>query len=166
MLFCQMARADSLREISNGLKCCLGKLRHLGLTKAPPRSTLSYANAHRPAELFRDLFYRSYKTADWDIEKPNSASKTSCCHSTPPPFPFASSFSTGRPIVVQKAASRSTRFSTTTRTPTNSTNGRTKPKNWFIRLPRKIHDVLPEVSSGIRSSCIWTVFSLIGHTYP
>ena len=61
MLFCQMAHADSLREISNGLKCCLGKLRHLGLTKAPPRSTLSYANAHRPAELFRDLFYKSYE---------------------------------------------------------------------------------------------------------
>ena len=61
MLFCQMAHADSLREISNGLKCCLGKLKHLGLTKAPPRSTLSYANANRPAGLFSDLFYKSYE---------------------------------------------------------------------------------------------------------
>ncbi len=61
MLFGQLAHADSLREIGNGLTCCLGKLRHLGLTKAPPRSTLAYANAHRPAELFRDLFYRSYQ---------------------------------------------------------------------------------------------------------
>lgn len=26
MLFCQLARADSLREICNGLSCCLGKL--------------------------------------------------------------------------------------------------------------------------------------------
>ena len=60
MLFCQMAKADSLREISNGLKCCLGKLKHLGLAKAPPRSTLSYANANRPAGLFRDLFFKSY----------------------------------------------------------------------------------------------------------
>ena len=60
MLFCQLARADSLREIENGLKCCVGKLKHLGVAKAPPRSALSYANAHRPADLFRDLFFAAY----------------------------------------------------------------------------------------------------------
>ncbi len=59
MLFCQFARADSLREISNGLACCIGKLSHLGLKKAPPKSTLAYANAHRPSELYRDLFFSS-----------------------------------------------------------------------------------------------------------
>jgi len=58
MLFCHLARADSLREICNGLECCLGKLHHLGVERAPNKSTLSYANAHRPAELFEDLFYR------------------------------------------------------------------------------------------------------------
>jgi hypothetical protein len=47
MLFCQLARTDSLREICNGLRCCLGKLVHLGVRKAPNKSTLSYANAHR-----------------------------------------------------------------------------------------------------------------------
>jgi hypothetical protein len=57
MLFCQLARADSLREICNGLSCCLGKLVHLGFNKAPNKSTLSYANEHRPAELFQALFY-------------------------------------------------------------------------------------------------------------
>ncbi len=31
MLFCQLAHADSLREICNGLACCLGKLVHLGI---------------------------------------------------------------------------------------------------------------------------------------
>jgi hypothetical protein len=56
MLFCQLGRADSLREICNGLACCLGKLVHLGILKAPRRSTLSYANEHRPAALFEDLF--------------------------------------------------------------------------------------------------------------
>jgi hypothetical protein len=56
MLFCQLGRADSLREICNGLACCLGKLVHLGIAKAPRRSTLSYANEHRPAALFEDLF--------------------------------------------------------------------------------------------------------------
>lgn len=57
MLFCHFARADSLREISYGLACCIGKLSHLGLRKAPPKSTLAYANANRPAEMFEDLFY-------------------------------------------------------------------------------------------------------------
>lgn len=57
MLFCQLAQARSLREISDGLKSCEGKLKHLGLEQAPKRSTLSYANAHRPWELFQRLFY-------------------------------------------------------------------------------------------------------------
>ena len=57
MLFCQLARADSLREICNGLACCLGKLVHLGIHRGPSKSNLSYANAHRPAELFEDLFW-------------------------------------------------------------------------------------------------------------
>lgn len=57
MLFCHMAHADSLREICGGLACCQGKLRHLGIGKAPNKSTLSYANQHRPAELFEDLFW-------------------------------------------------------------------------------------------------------------
>jgi hypothetical protein len=57
MLFCQLARTDSLREICNGLSCCLGKLVHLGVGKAPNKSTLSYANEHRPAALFEDLFW-------------------------------------------------------------------------------------------------------------
>jgi hypothetical protein len=48
MLFCQLAQAKSLREICGGLACCIGKLRHLGLKDAPKKSTLYYANAHRP----------------------------------------------------------------------------------------------------------------------
>ncbi|WP_394766558.1 DUF4372 domain-containing protein [uncultured Paludibaculum sp.] len=47
MLFCQLGRADFLREICSGLSCCLGKLVYLGIAKAPCRSTLSYANEHR-----------------------------------------------------------------------------------------------------------------------
>ena len=56
MLFCQLAGAESLREICTGLACCLGKLRHLGVKTPPNKSTLSYANAHRPAEMFEELF--------------------------------------------------------------------------------------------------------------
>jgi hypothetical protein len=59
MLFCHLARADSLREICNGLSCCLGKLGHLGIGRAPNRSTLSYANQHRPAILYEKLFWQS-----------------------------------------------------------------------------------------------------------
>lgn len=55
MLFCQLGRAHSLREIEGGLKSCEGKLAHLGI-EAPRRSTLAYANEHRPAKLFEQLF--------------------------------------------------------------------------------------------------------------
>ena len=48
MRFCQLGGANSLREICGGLATAVGKLRHLGLAKAPARSTLSYANTHRP----------------------------------------------------------------------------------------------------------------------
>jgi hypothetical protein len=56
MLFCQLGRAHSLREICDGLACCEGKLKHLGVLEPPKRSTLSYANEHRPWELYETLF--------------------------------------------------------------------------------------------------------------
>ena len=55
MLFCQLGRAHSLREITGGLRSCEGKLKHLGIT-APNRSTLAYANEHRPWELYQQVF--------------------------------------------------------------------------------------------------------------
>jgi len=61
MLFCQLGRAHSLREIEGGLKSCEGKLIHLGIT-APVRSSLSYANGHRPWELFEKVFYGLFAT--------------------------------------------------------------------------------------------------------
>jgi len=60
MLFCQLGQAKSLREIHEGLRASEGKLRHLGLRGAPARSSLAYANQHRPHELFRDLLERLY----------------------------------------------------------------------------------------------------------
>ena len=57
MLFCQLGRAHSLREICGGLASCEGKLAHLGI-EAPSRATLAYANAHRPWELYRTVFYQ------------------------------------------------------------------------------------------------------------
>ena len=60
MLFSQLARADSLTEICNGLARCLGKLMHLGIHITPRRPTLSYANCHRPA-LFEELFWKTMR---------------------------------------------------------------------------------------------------------
>ena len=57
MLFCQLGRAHSLREICGGLASCEGRLTHLGVT-APRRSTLAYANEHRPWRLFEAVFYQ------------------------------------------------------------------------------------------------------------
>ena len=57
MLFCQLGHAQSLREITGGLAACEGKLRHLGVSQPPKRSTLAYANEHRPWELYRSVFY-------------------------------------------------------------------------------------------------------------
>jgi hypothetical protein len=56
MLFCQLGHAKSLREICGGLAASEGKLRHLGLPVAPARSTLAYANEHRPWQLYRTVF--------------------------------------------------------------------------------------------------------------
>jgi hypothetical protein len=69
MLFCQLAQAKSLREICGGLACTMGKLRHLGMRDAPKKSTLSYANAHRPWQMFRDLFYETLKICKMSAPK-------------------------------------------------------------------------------------------------
>ena len=57
MLFCQLGQAHTLREICGGLATSLGKMIHLGMKKAPSRSTLAYANEHRPWQLYEKLFF-------------------------------------------------------------------------------------------------------------
>jgi hypothetical protein len=58
MMFLQFAKLTSLREIVDGMKGLGGKLTHLRMTSAPARSSLSYANSHRPWEIYQDLFYQ------------------------------------------------------------------------------------------------------------
>ena len=58
MLFCHLGQARSLREICQGLAASEGKLRHLGIPRAPQRSTLAYANEHRPWQLYETVFYQ------------------------------------------------------------------------------------------------------------
>jgi hypothetical protein len=60
MLFCQLARADSLREICQGLAASEGKLKHLGISHSPKRSTLAYANEHRTWKLYETIFQQLF----------------------------------------------------------------------------------------------------------
>ena len=57
MLFCQFANSQSVRDVSNGMRSATGNLNHLGMLKAPSKSTLSYQNKNRSWELFRDYYY-------------------------------------------------------------------------------------------------------------
>jgi hypothetical protein len=56
MLFCQMAHMNSLREVCMRLAGWESPLKHLGIGTAPKKSTLAYANAHRPCELYESIF--------------------------------------------------------------------------------------------------------------
>ena len=44
MLFCQFAKSQSVRDISNGLRSATCNLNHLGIERAPSKSTISYQN--------------------------------------------------------------------------------------------------------------------------
>lgn len=58
MLFCHLAKAQSLREICGGLKSCVGKLSHIGVKAPPTRSNLSYAKSHRSWEIYQGIFFQ------------------------------------------------------------------------------------------------------------
>ena len=62
MLFSQFASSQSLRDISNGLRSATGNLSHLGIRKAPSKSTISYQNKHRNWELFKNYYYELLDT--------------------------------------------------------------------------------------------------------
>jgi hypothetical protein len=61
MLFCQFAKSQSVRDISNGLRSATGNLNHLGIQKAPSKSSISYQNKHRSWELFRDYYFQLFE---------------------------------------------------------------------------------------------------------
>ena len=58
MLFCQFAKSQSVRDISNGLRSATGNLNHLGIQRAPSKSTISYQNKNRDWTLFKDYYYQ------------------------------------------------------------------------------------------------------------
>ncbi|MBD3311678.1 MAG: IS4 family transposase [Candidatus Magasanikbacteria bacterium] len=65
MLFGILSRCDSMTEICEGLRALGGKLNHLGLTKAPAKSTASDGLRNRDHKFFEDLYFslvKKYKT--------------------------------------------------------------------------------------------------------
>jgi Transposase DDE domain len=56
MLFWQVAHMNSLREVCLRLAGCKSPLKHLGISSVPKKSTLAYANANRPWELYESIF--------------------------------------------------------------------------------------------------------------
>jgi len=58
MLFCHVAQLKSLREVCMGLASCEAPLKHLGISETPKKSTLAYANEHRPWELYQTVFHQ------------------------------------------------------------------------------------------------------------
>ena len=57
MLFCQFAKSQSVRDISNGLRSATGNLNHLGILSAPSKSTISYQNKNRNWEIFKAYYF-------------------------------------------------------------------------------------------------------------
>ncbi|MBC7850697.1 MAG: IS4 family transposase [Chitinophagaceae bacterium] len=61
MLFSSFHQCGSLRELITGLQANAHRLKHLGLTYTPRRSTLADANGRRSAEFFGALFHELYR---------------------------------------------------------------------------------------------------------
>src|SRR5215813_1199685 len=56
LLYGVFSYCNGLRELCEGMLACEGKLTHLGLNKAPARSTLSDANNKRSFEVFEMIY--------------------------------------------------------------------------------------------------------------
>jgi len=56
MLYGVFSYCNGLRELCEGMLACEGKLSHLGLDKAPARSTLSDANNNRSYQVFETIY--------------------------------------------------------------------------------------------------------------
>ncbi len=57
LLYGVFSYCNGLRELCEGMLACEGKLTHLGLDKAPARSTLSDANTKRSYRVFENLYF-------------------------------------------------------------------------------------------------------------
>jgi hypothetical protein len=58
MIFCHLGKINSVRDISHGLQSIAGNLNHLGIKKAPCKSSISYINKNRDSVLFKDFYFQ------------------------------------------------------------------------------------------------------------
>lgn len=70
MLFCHLSGSQSVRDVSNGLQSATGNLQHLGVKKAPSKSSVSYINKHREAQLFEDFYFTLYEQLKSSLPHP------------------------------------------------------------------------------------------------
>ena len=61
LLYGVFSYCNGLRELCEGMLACEGKLTHLGLDKAPARSTVSDANSKRSYLVFETIYFELVK---------------------------------------------------------------------------------------------------------
>lgn len=61
MLYFVLNKCTSSREVVSGMKACAGKLEHIGIKRAPGRSTLCDANMKRSYIVFEQLYQQLYR---------------------------------------------------------------------------------------------------------
>lgn len=73
MMYAGYFQCTSIREVITGLQANAGRLNHLGLKEAPPRSTFSDANKRRPEAFFGAIYHKLYEKY---FSLPDSRSKS------------------------------------------------------------------------------------------
>ena len=61
MIVCHLGGCRSIRDISHAMCSITGNINHLGVEKAPSKSTIAYQNEHRSPKIFRDFYYKLRK---------------------------------------------------------------------------------------------------------
>ena len=69
MIFMQLSAANSIRDISTGLLSATGNLNHFGITKAPSKSSISYLNATRNYDVFKDIYFALLESLEPSLAK-------------------------------------------------------------------------------------------------
>ena len=60
MLYCTLNKCTSTREVVSGMKACSHKLQHLGIVRAPGKSTLCDGNKNRSNDVFEHIYHLLY----------------------------------------------------------------------------------------------------------
>ena len=69
MIFMQLSASTSIRDIANGLMSATGNLSHLGITKTPSKSSMSYINKHHSYEVIGTSIFELLESLEPSLEK-------------------------------------------------------------------------------------------------